>query len=226
MVDPVELLTQFFLTSGAGWVLWLLACLSLISFALTLERWLVLRARRGNLHALAKLLDARLSRGELTEAIRELEASPAIAAHIAASGLKLASRGPEAAAHAMESSVALARTRLERGLAFLGTLGNNAPFIGLLGTVIGVIGAFDELGRATPAHDVAGSSPQVASQAVMASIAEALVATAVGIFVALPAVAAYNYFQRQITGMLAATEVLSKLVLAYITPEPDTPEAP
>ncbi|MBM4360592.1 MAG: MotA/TolQ/ExbB proton channel family protein, partial [Deltaproteobacteria bacterium] len=81
------------------------------------------------------------------------------------------------------------RTRLEARLAFLGTVGNNAPFVGLFGTVIGVIQAFEELGHGAPGHGGASSAAQVASQAVMGSIAEALVATAVGIAVALPAVA-------------------------------------
>ena len=93
--------------------------------------------------------------------------------------------------------------RLERWLAYLGTLGNNAPFIGLFGTVIGVIGAFEELGHG--AEPAAGRQRRaVASHPVMASIAEALVATAVGILVALPAVAAFNYFQRRIASLLLA----------------------
>ena len=80
----------------------------------------------------------------------------------------------------MQSAAALERGRLERGLAFLATVGNNAPFVGLFGTVVGVIHAFEELGHAAPGH---GATPRgrSASQAVMASIAEALVATAVGI---------------------------------------------
>ena len=72
--------------------------------------------------------------------------------------------------------------RLERRLAFLGTLGNNAPFIGLFGTVLGVVHAFAALGGA--------SGP--GADEVMSAIAGALVATAVGLFVAIPAVAAYN----------------------------------
>src|SRR5262249_48808284 len=110
----------------------------------------------------------------------------------------------------------------ERWLAYLGTVGNNAPFIGLFGTVIGVIGAFEELGHGAPGHGVGSSSAaaaQVASQAVMSSIAEALVAPAAGILVALPAVAAYNYFQRRIAFLLSGTEVLSNLVLAYLSAE-------
>src|SRR5690606_30719130 len=110
-------------------------------------------------------------------------------------GLRLAPRGPAAAEKGMQSAIAAERKALEARLAYLGTLGNNAPFVGLFGTVIGVILAFEELGQAGAAGT--GAS-QVASAAVMSAIAEALVATAVGIGVALPAVAAYNYFQRRL----------------------------
>jgi biopolymer transport protein ExbB len=119
----------------------------------------------------------------------------------------------------MLSAAALERRGLERWLAYLGTLGNNAPFIGLFGTVIGVIGAFEQLGQG--AGGAAGAAP-AASRLVMASIAEALVATAMGLLVALPAVVAFNYFQRRLASLLSATEVLSNLVLAYLAQAPDT----
>jgi biopolymer transport protein ExbB len=89
----------------------------------------------------------------------------------------------------------------------------------LFGTVIGVIGAFEELGHGT-AQAAGGATAQLASQAVMSSIAQALVATAVGIFVALPAVAAFNYFQRRIASLLLATDAIANLVIAYIAGEP------
>jgi biopolymer transport protein ExbB len=206
------------LASGAGWVLWLLGVLSVSSLALAVERWAYLRRRGGNLEVLARGLDDRLHGGDFAGARRLLEASPAVAARVADAGLRLADRGTEAAGKAMESAAALERGRLERGLAFLATIGNNAPFIGLFGTVVGVIHAFEELGHAAPGHG-ATSTGQVASQAVMAGIAEALVATAVGIAVALPAVAAYNYLQRRVVSMLSGTDVLSNLVLAYVADE-------
>ena len=115
----------------------------------------------------------------------------------------------------MQSATSAERKALEARLAYLGTLGNNAPFIGLFGTVIGIILAFERLGQATGTAGT-GAASQVASAAVMSAIAEALVATAVGIGVALPAVAAYNYFQRRIATMLDDAETLSTLVLAYL----------
>jgi biopolymer transport protein ExbB len=224
-LNTIDAVKELLLRSGTSWVLWLLGALSVVSLGITVERWLFYRSRSGDLKALAQELDARLSAGELQRAAQELERSPAIAASIAAAGLRLADRGPTAADKAMQSAVALERGRLERWLAYLGTLGNNAPFIGLFGTVIGVIRAFEELGHGAPGHGAASTTAaaaQVASQAVMASIAEALVATAVGILVALPAVAAFNYFQRRIASLLSGTEVLSNLVLAYLS-EDDRP---
>lgn len=218
-MTSIDALQQLFLRAGAGWVLWLLGLLSLVSVALTVERWLVLRARGGDLRGLAVHVGAHLQAGDRDGALRLLAGSRSVAAAIAAAGLRLAERGPKAAEYAMQSALALERGQLERGLIFLGTLGNNAPFVGLLGTVIGVIAAFEELGHAAPGHGGgtgAGAASQVASNAVMSSIAEALVATAVGLLVALPAVAAYNAFQRRITSLCQGSEALTNLVLAYM----------
>src|SRR5207302_3888660 len=96
----------------------------------------------------------------------------------------------------------------ESGLGLLATLGSNAPFIGLFGTVVGIVGAFDALSH--------GASNAQGSLQVMSAIGEALVATAVGIGVAIPAVASFNYFSRSTKKMLAGAEVLSKEILAYL----------
>lgn len=157
--------------------------------------------------------DGHLESGAFAPAIEALQGQPSLAAAVARAGLQLNGKGAEAAERAMRGALAMERKGLEMHLAYLGTLGNNAPFIGLFGTVIGVILAFEELGQATSA----GTTSQAASAAVMAAIAEALVATAVGIGVALPAVAAYNYFQRQTTVLLDDAEALLNLVLAYLT---------
>jgi len=220
----IESVKQILLVSGAGWVLWLLAGLSVSSLVLAFERWMYLRRRGGDLEALARGLDEHLQSSDFAGARKLLEASPAVAARVADAGLRLADRGAEAAEKAMQSASALERGRLERWLAFLATVGNNAPFVGLFGTVVGVIHAFEELGHAAPGHG-ASAAGQVASQAVMASIAEALVATAVGILVALPAVAAYNYLQRQVATLLSGAEVLTNLVLAYIADGSRGPQA-
>ena len=221
-MNTVESIKHLFLETGAGWVLWLLAGLSIASVAIAIERWLHYLRAAGDLHALSMDLQQRLSDANNSETVAWLESSGSVAARVAAAGLKLAQRGPGAVNKAMMSRAALEREELDRRLAYLGTLGNNAPFIGLFGTVIGIIQAFEELGHSATGHgghSAVGAASQVASGAVMSAIAEALVVTAVGIAVALPAVAAYNYLQRRVEHVLAGVEVLSNLILAYLESE-------
>jgi biopolymer transport protein ExbB len=91
------------------------------------------------------------------------------------------------------------KLKLEQHLGILATFGNNAPFIGLFGTVLGVIDAFHTLGQ----ENTFGVN------AVMGGISEALVATATGLFVAIPSVMAYNYFVRRIKTLLLQREAAS-----------------
>jgi biopolymer transport protein ExbB len=220
-MNTVETIKELFVHAGASWVLWLLFALSAGSLGIALERWLFLRSKDDDVRALAAELDAHLSNGSATRALEALRSLRSVGAAVARAGLRLAPRGPAAAEKGMQSATAAERKALEVRLAYLGTLGNNAPFIGLFGTVIGVILAFDQLGRATGTAGT-GAASQVASAGVMSAIAEALVATAVGIGVALPAVAAYNYFQRRIATMLDDAETLSALVLAYLVSDSST----
>jgi biopolymer transport protein ExbB len=216
-VKSIDVVQRVLLQSGTAWILWLLGALSAVSVGIIIERWLFLRARECEPRMLARSIRAHLVRRNFAAAAEELAKTKSVAGAVAAAGLQLAALGPAAVEKSMQSAVAIERGLLERWLAYLGTVGNNAPFIGLFGTVIGVIGAFKELGHDAVGRVVeAGQTSQLASQAVMTSIAEALVATAVGIFVALPAVAAFNYFQRRIASLLLATDALANLVIAYV----------
>ncbi|WP_408890314.1 MotA/TolQ/ExbB proton channel family protein [Myxococcus faecalis] len=210
----VEIVKDVFIQWGANWVLWLLFALSLVSLGIILERWWLFRTKQDRVRELSGALEATLSTGDFPAAISTLEKRTSVGAAVARAGLRLAPQGMTAAEKGMQSALAIERSTLENRLAFLGTLGNNAPFIGLFGTVIGVLLAFEALSKTQGAPS--GTS-QVASNAVMGSIAEALVATAVGIGVALPAVAAYNYFQRRIASILTDAEALTNLVLAYVS---------
>lgn len=215
-----RLMTNF----GAAWVMWLMIGLSVISVAIMLERAWFFWSLRDDLVALARTLREKLRAGDLDGARRAMEASPSAEAAVVVAGLMEADRGPKAAEEAMAGAAALQRMKLEKRLAYLGTLGNNAPFIGLFGTVIGVVQAFDELGKA--AQGAAASASAMAPQAVMSSIAEALVATAIGLGVAIPAVAAFNTFQRVIKSKLANTEALSRVLLAHLHGTPEESAAP
>jgi biopolymer transport protein ExbB len=199
---------------GTMWVLILMLLLSVISLAVMLERAWLYGTLRDDIAALMREIGQLLRRGDLEGARRRLEASPSAEAAVAVAGVVEAELGADAAEAAMVGAAALQKLKLEKRLVFLGTLGNNAPFIGLLGTVIGIVGAFDELARANNAAAV--SAAQVAPQAVMANIAEALVATAIGLVVAIPAVAAFNTFQRIVKTKQANTEALSQMVLSHI----------
>jgi biopolymer transport protein ExbB len=203
---------------GTGWILVLMAILSIVSLAIMLERAWLYWSLRDDVEGLMRDLGRLLRGGDLDGARRRLEASRSAEAAVVVAGLVEADRGVEAAQEAMDGASSLQRLKLERRLAFLGTLGNNAPFIGLLGTVIGIVAAFDELSKVKLA--AASGATQLAPEAVMARISEALVATAIGIFIAIPAVAAYNGFQRIVRGTLANTDALGHLLLAHLKASP------
>ncbi len=169
---------------GAGWVLWLLIALSVISVGIMIERAAFYLGRR--LPGRDKLSRALLG-GDLGEARAAVADRGGIEAEVVRSALDQADRGADSVAKVVDAEIKRARLEYEARLAFLATLGNNAPFIGLFGTVLGIIRAFGDLARNPSA---AGAS------SVMAGISEALIATAVGLLVALPAVVAYNVFQR------------------------------
>jgi biopolymer transport protein ExbB len=182
-----------------------------------LERAIFYARVRGDLQALASQLAALLGAGDVAGARELVAQSRSIEASIVAAGLSRLPHGAQAVEEAMAGASAVQRMRLERRLGFLGTLGSNAPFVGLLGTVIGIVQAFDQLQAAGTAGAGAGAN---AMNGVMGAIAEALVATAIGLLVAIPAVAAFNAFQRRIKGVLGNAEALRHIVLSHVKAVP------
>jgi biopolymer transport protein ExbB len=207
----IEVASRVMINAGPGWVLWVLIALSVASATVAIERAWLLRRKGRRLEETAQKLHRMLENGEITEAQEWLSASATVEGAVAAAGLSVHTHGPKAAAEAMAAARGLERARLERRLGLLGTVGNNAPFVGLLGTVIGVVGAF--AGLASAGGDT-GSA--LAPEKVMSSIAEALVATAVGLLVAIPVVAVFNYLQGRITVVLEGAETLGHVVLTYL----------
>lgn len=207
-MDIVTQSKSLMLAFGASPVMWLMVGLSVVSTAIIVERLWLLVSLRSSPAELAAKLSAHLEAGDFAGARNAMQASRSVEGAIVAAGLAHAHRGPRAASEAMLGAQSAERMRLERRLAFLGTLGNNAPFVGLFGTVIGIVQAFDRLG--------ATGATSSASASVMASISEALVATAIGLLVAIPAVAAFNAFQRVIKSKLASAEALTRTLLAHL----------
>lgn len=198
-------LLELMLRAGSRWVLWLLLALSLAAVAVMLERaWFFVQERRPK--AVLDRALAALRTGGPAAALAAIGNARSMEAAVARACLTYADDGPEAAEEHVAAAVEDERLRYERGLAFLGTLGNNAPFIGLFGTVLGIIRAF---------HDLAGNTAGGA-QVVMAGIAEALVATGVGLLVALPAVAAYNGFARYVETSATGAAAVGHAILGYL----------
>jgi biopolymer transport protein ExbB/TolQ len=223
-MNLVNWLLRLMVGFGAEWVMWLLVSLSVISVAVMLERGWFFWTLRDDIGKLAVELRSLLRQNDLEGARKRLERSPSAEAAVVVAGLLEADRGSRAAEEAMRGAAALQRLKLERRLAFLGTLGNNAPFIGLFGTVIGIVAAFEALG--TQSNAVATAAAGAPTQ-VMSAIADALVATAVGLGVAIPAVFTYNFFQRHIKSILGNTDALSRVLLAHLVgaaPKPERPE--
>jgi biopolymer transport protein ExbB len=211
-MDIQQKLTGFAMM-GATWIMWLLVALSVGGVAVALERAIYLIRTSENVRKLKQQILALLRSGDLDEARARLKRSPSHVASIIAAGLENTDDGTASAEERMNGATQLAKLRMEKRLAFLGTLGSNAPFIGLLGTVIGIIRAFHQL------NDAAGK----VTSGLMAEVGEALVATAIGILVALPAIAFFNFFQRVIKARLARAQAFGNEVLALLKAAPLTP---
>ncbi|OGR88235.1 MAG: hypothetical protein A3J74_08200 [Elusimicrobia bacterium RIFCSPHIGHO2_02_FULL_57_9] len=168
--------------------------------AFVVERWLYFKRINANPEeALLKIRNS-LMGGRIDEALSilgKVNGNPVLT--VIEAGVKNSQLPKEQVGEMMRAASLKQRAMMERNLVVLGTLGNTAPFIGLLGTVMGIIQAF---------HDLAG--PQAAANGasvVAVGIAEALVATAAGLFVAIPAVVFYNYFLKRVKLVLTDTEV-------------------
>jgi len=184
----VELLLKLALVGGT-WILYLLILLSIIAVGVMLERWWFFRniEKEAQSQELVKF-ERLLIDGNINDSVEKLKNFESPVFKSLYLGLMNINRGSVVVEQIAESSYIAERDDLEKGLTFLGTLGNNAPFIGLLGTVLGIIKAFADLAQSQ------SSGPQV----VMVGISEALVATAVGLLLAIPCVIFFNFYMKKL----------------------------
>jgi len=201
----VEKLLSLALVGGEP-ILWLLLLLSVLTIAVVIERAVVYLRNRIDLADFAVKLVNFLNEGKVADAMEMAGQVHAAEAGIVLEGLRNYDKGPAVAKELMDAVALQKRQSLDRWLVFLGTIGSNAPFIGLLGTVLGIIKAF---------NDLAFNAAEGAS-AVMAGISEALVATAVGLLVAIPAVVFFNYFKNRQKRIMNNADQLMGVVLAFI----------
>jgi biopolymer transport protein TolQ len=187
-------------------VLYLLILLSIVSVAIILERFFYLRKVGAN----SQKIRNKIRESLISHNLDEVESMPRDSDTIEGRAITFALRhikdhGANGLDELYHSFALNERPELDRFLGFLATVGSNAPYIGLFGTVLGIMKAFNDLAM----------SAEAGQQTVMAGISSALVATAAGLFVAIPAVIAYNYFQKQVKGILLNLESLKELCLAY-----------
>jgi biopolymer transport protein ExbB len=197
---------------GAEFILWLLIILFTLEIAIMIERAMFYRKYQLDLNAFNKSYKNLLFSNKIDELKKELEGNVTFESHALLEGLNVIDRGYASVEEAIEGAKGENRIALERNLTILGTLGSNTPFIGLFGTVVGIIKAFKDLASASKGGDMLKNG----QGAVMAGISEALVATGVGLLVAIPAVIAFNYFMRKVKVINYNTDVLSSVLMSYL----------
>ena len=188
------------------WVLYLLLVLSIVSIGVILERWTFYLRRKLDSVAVREELSKLLQKGDFGAAAALLKKHDALETNVVLVGLQSAELGPESVEDLLVGALGQEKSRYERRLNFLATLASNAPYIGLFGTVLGIIRSFRDL----------AANMGDASAAVMAGLAESLVATAMGLLVAIPAVIAFNVFRGRVKDAVTNCQTLGGVLLARL----------
>jgi biopolymer transport protein ExbB/TolQ len=188
------------------WVIWVLLGLSLLSVAVMVERWFFYRRRKLDFEAVKAEFSKALEKGDFDAAAKLLAKYDCLETNVTLAGLRGYEKGPESVEDLIAGAMSRGKVEYERRLSILATLASNSPYIGLFGTVLGIVRSFKEMSK-----DIAN-----ASAGVMAGIAEALVATAVGLLVAIPAVVAYNVFKGMVKDSVTNAESLTRVLMAEL----------
>lgn len=187
-------------------ILVLLLILSVVSIGIILERYFVLRRISSESSRIRMRIRMALQSNSLDDFEDIAKDVHSIEGRAASYGLKhVKDAGSKGLSEVFNTFVLTERPEIEKNLGFLATIASNAPYIGLLGTVLGIMKAFNDLAQSSDAGQ----------QTVMAGISAALLATAAGLFVAIPAVVAYNTFSKKVKLILTSIESVKELCLAY-----------
>lgn len=201
----MENIEWFKLAADSPTLLVLLLC-SMISIVFILERGIYYLLNLPNTDKFMQALQPSIRNKDLAAALDYCRKHKGPMARVLHATIEHSKESLESLTSLLSSLIKKEEVQLERFLGILGTLGNTAPFIGLLGTVIGIIKAFHSLAV------VGGGGPNV----VAGGIAEALVATAAGLIVAIPAVIFYNYYVSRVRQTITDIEAAVEQVLFYI----------
>lgn len=189
-----------------SWVMTLLLVVSVVAIALLVERFIYFGKRRANAGQFFEKVKETFATGGIPEVLALVKNYDIPFAHIVRVGFENYNLSGDMIAEMMESEILIQRTRMERFLAGLNTIGNVSPLLGLLGTVIGLIKAFLNIA-------ITGSGgPAVVAK----GVGEALYTTAFGLIVAVPTVFAYNYFSKKSTDLTDEMEAFMRKILKLI----------
>ncbi len=192
--------------SFADIILWVLVIASVLSIAMILERFFVLTKVSKQNKAFRVQANELITSQDLSKLDTLAKNDGSLPQRALSYGLKhVKTYGEKGLEEIFTSYTIIEKPRLEKFLNFLATVGSNAPFIGLLGTVMGIMKAFNDLAQ----NSAAGN------EVVMMGIAHALVATAIGLFVAIPAVVGYNYYQKMVRDTVGTIEIAKELCLSF-----------
>ncbi|HER43734.1 MAG TPA: MotA/TolQ/ExbB proton channel family protein [Candidatus Eisenbacteria bacterium] len=181
---------------GSSWIVMVLIGFSVITLGIVIERALYYMKRKDKPEKAFAAALSKLRRGQKAEAVRVCEACNHPMGAVAAQILESESRDPEEAEERLQIALSQQKLFLERNLGILGTMAAVAPLVGLFGTVWGIMRAFRDM----------GTTGSAAPSVVAAGVAEALVTTAVGLMIAVPALMLYNHFSRRMGVMLTEAE--------------------
>lgn len=187
-------------------VIVILVLMSIVSVAMIFERFFALGKVTAKSDEVRKKIKVMLQQNQASgfpDLAKETDSLEGRAASYSLNHIK--ENGSAGFEEFYNSYVLSEKPELEKYLAVLATIASNAPFIGLLGTVLGIMKAFNDLALASEAGQ----------QTVMAGISVALIATAAGLFVAIPAGIFYNYYSRKVKGIITSLESVKELGLAY-----------
>ena len=190
-----------------GFTMYILLFCSLLSITILFERIIYYRKRSKTKRAeFMTRIERALKGNNLQKAIEICEETDAPFSNVVYSGLELLGHHEKELSNAMEREITIETTKLERYTSIVGTIGNTAVYIGLFGTVLGIIRAF---------HDIA-TIGQGGINVVILGVSEALITTAAGLAVAIPAVVAYNYFLKRIEYIFKEMQLCASELLDFI----------
>ena len=191
---------------GGGWMMWFLAAAALVGALVIVWKLIDLTVKAGRTKRTLRTVDGLVAEGRIAEAVEAAETSKTPAGRILSEGLRRADEGTERVIKAIENAGMIEMARLEKGLVVLATVSTVAPLLGFLGTVIGMIQAFQAI-------ELAG---EVEATTVAGGIKVALITTAAGLVIAIPVSIAHNYFVSRIDRLVIDMEESAQRTIDHL----------